>query len=263
MKNKIGVLITGFTVLSSLMFSSVAFAQTTPPSTHVGWARGSGHAPGVFGTVTSVGGGANGDTITVASKGFGQNATPTTYTVDATNATITKGGTAGAAPTTITVSGIAVGDTVIVRGTVSGQNVTATAIRDGVMGARAGVLGQKPQTPLTQGDGQPVVGGTVTANSGTSLTITNKGNVTYTVDITNAKILKGNTTAPASAVAVGDMVVIQGTVNGNSVVASSVLDSGASTATANASSTPSTHQGGLGGIFGRIGRFFQRLFGFF
>src|ERR1700739_1563294 len=78
-------------------------------------------APGVFGTVSAI----SGDTITLQSKGFGQNATATTYTVDATNATVTKNGSASS------LSSIEGGDTLMVQGTVSGDNVTATKINDG------------------------------------------------------------------------------------------------------------------------------------
>ena len=56
------------------------------------------------------------------------------------------------------------------------------------------------------------------------MTVTNKSNVTYTVDATNAKIVQGQNTIAVSNVAVGDSVVVQGTVNGNSITASSVID---------------------------------------
>ena len=77
---------------------------------------------GVMGTVSAV----NGTTLTVTSKGFGKSPTATTYTVDASSATVTKSGTASS------VSVIAVGDTVMVRGTVSGTSVTAKTIMDGM-----------------------------------------------------------------------------------------------------------------------------------
>ncbi len=130
----------------------------------------------------------------------------------------------------------------MVQGTVSGTTITATAIRDGVMQV-------KPQTPLIQGNGEPVVGGAVTANDGTTLTVTNKSNITYSVNASSATIEKGNATSSLSSVAVGDNVVVQGTVNGTSVVASSVIDSGA--ASANSGGGSSTHVGGfMGGFVG-------------
>lgn len=202
-------------------------------------------APGVFGTVASV----NGNTITVTSKGFGQNATATTYTVDATNATVTKAGAASS------VSAIAVGDTVMVQGTVSGTSVTATKINDGVMmmgkgGAGAGM-------PAITGNGEPVVAGTVTAINGNSVTITNKSSVTYTIDVTSAKITKQGVTSPTiSNVSVGDQVVVQGTVNGNAVTATTLVDQGAAGGTSNGAPAHT-------GFLGAIGGFFSKLFGFF
>ena len=109
----------------------------------------------------------------------------TVYTVDATNAKIYK----GSATTTVSVSGIAAGDTVMVQGTVSGTNVAATVIRDGIggmMGIQPGMPGKgfghgasstPSTTPIIQGNGEPVVGGSVTAISGTTLTVTNASNV--------------------------------------------------------------------------------------
>jgi len=87
--------------------------------------------------------------------------------------------------------------------------------------------------------------------------ITNKSNVTYTVDVTNAKILEGQNTVTVSSLAVGDSLVIQGTVNGNSVTASTVLDQKISTTTTG-TTTPPQHKG----FFGAIGSFFSHLFGF-
>ena len=252
MKNNIRYGIAGSVLLGSLLLAGTAFAAG-PGS----WQGGmGGRVPGVFGTVSSI----SGTTLTVTSKGFGQNAAQTAYTVDASNATVTKNGSAS------TLSNVSVGDTVMVQGTVSGTNVTATSIRDGMMG-RMGKMsgGQKPNmgiashTPAIQGNGQPVVGGNVTAVSGNSLTVTNKSNVTYTVDATNATISKtGVASATISNVAVGDSVVIQGTVNGTSIIAASVIDSGMSSA-ASGSAQPKPRSG----FMSAIGGFFSHLFGFF
>ncbi len=59
----------------------------------------------------------------------------------------------------------------------------------------------------------------------------------YTVDATNAKIYKGSaiTVVSVSAITTGDIIMVQGTVNGNSVTASSIIDQGAKNA--NTSST--------------------------
>jgi hypothetical protein len=243
--------------------------------------------PGVFGTVSSV----SGDTVTVtatarptrpmpeqASAGVSASTVVagTMYTVDATNAKIYK----GSATTTVSVSAIATGDTVMVQGTVSGTNVAATVIRDGVNGTMGGqpgtpgkgfghgassTMSRPSSTPIIQGNGEPVVGGNVTAISGTALTVTNTSNVTYAIDAASATVEVKGVSSTISNVAVGDNVIVQGTVNGNSVTASSIIDQGAKPA--NASSTNGQSHGGgigagLGGFFGAIGGFFSHLFGF-
>ena len=172
-------------------------------------------APGVFGTVTAI----SGDTITLSSKGFGQNATATSGTVDATNATVTKSGAASS------VSAIAVGDTLMVQGTVSGDSVTATKISDG--------LGMGPGPARAPG-----VFGTVSAVNGTTLTVTSKTMMkgpsssgsssgtatTYTVDASNATVVKDGATSTVSTIAVGDTVSVQGTISGDSVTATMIRD---------------------------------------
>lgn len=85
-------------------------------------------APGVFGTVTAI----DGSSITVQSRGFGQNAQQTTYAIDASSATITKNNA------TASLSNIAVGDTVMIQGTITGTNVAAATIRDGMPERGAG-----------------------------------------------------------------------------------------------------------------------------
>lgn len=241
-----------------------ASAATTPTTPQAGWMNhsggqgrggrmmGAGMKPGIIGTVATI----DGTTLTVnARQGFGTSTPTTLYTVDASNATVRKDNA------TSTVSSIAVGDTVAIQGTITGTSVTATTIRDGVMPMRGmggkgmGGQGTQPTSPIT-GNGQPVVAGSVTAISGTTLTITNKSNVTYTIDASNAKIAQGSNTIAISSIAVGDNVVVQGTVNGTSVVASSVIDQPA----ASAPGTPGAK--GPTGFFAGIGQFFKHLFGF-
>ena len=208
-----------------------------------------GMRPAVVGSVSAV----NGTNITVASRGFGKNTATTTYSVDASSATIMKGNA------TSTISDIVVGDNVVIQGTVTGTSVKATTIRDGMIrnpGANAG------SNPQVQGNGQPVVAGTVVSVSGSVINVTNSGNVTYAVDTTNSKFeSRGQQgTSTISNVSVGDRVIAQGAVNGTSVTASLVIDQG------NPSNVP---QGGNGddrgsrsGFFGSIGNFFKHLFGF-
>ena len=124
-------------------------------------------------------------------------ATSTTvlYTVDATNAKIYVG------RATTTVSSIVAGDMIWVQGKVTGQNVAANLIM--IMTVRPPKNEPRKNEPFT-GDGQPVVAGQISSISTSTLTITNSGNVSYTVDMTGAKIFEGNKTASSSDMAVGD-----------------------------------------------------------
>jgi hypothetical protein len=215
--------------------------------------------PGVFGTVASI----SGSTITVTSMmrgkpsttgGTATASTSTTYTVDASSATVTKAGAASS------IGVITVGDRVSVQGTVSGQNVTATAIMDdipagGMMGkggvGMAGMNGFK-------GDGKPVIGGTVSTVSGSTLTVTNSGGNPYTIDATNATVMVKGATSTIGAVLSGDSVLVQGTVSGQNVTATAVIDQGQKTQGAT-----NTSDTGMSGILGGIGGFFKKIFSFF
>ena len=257
----------------SLAVAVPAFAQTgTSASAGVGMGMRRGMmpgTPGVMGTVSAV----NGTTLTVTGKTWGPKtaagATATasiTYTVDASNAQVFKDGA------TSTISNVATGDMVMVQGTVTGSNIAATVIRDGMNGFKGmsgkpgfdhGSTSTIPKVSPIQGNGQPVVGGSITAISGTTLTVTNASNVTYTIDASNAKIVKNGTSTAFSTLATGDNVVVQGTVSGTSITASSVIDQGASNTagdTSAGSSVTGVHSGG--GFFDMIGGFFKHLFGF-
>ena len=255
------VLVTGSMVASALLMGGTAFAaDSTVTSAHVGGGMmgARGHAPGVFGTVSAI----NGNTITLTSKPRGDIA-PTTYTVNAAAATVTKNNAAS------TVSGIAVGDTIMVQGTVTGTTVTATTIRDGVMPGRGkgadGAPGTMPKSamPMMQGNGQPIVGGSVSAISGSTLTLTTaQGGNTYTVNAATAKVLKGNATSTLASVSVGDKVVVQGTVSGNAVTATTIVDQGTLPAGA-PTDTNGAPEARRGGFMGAVQGFFHNLFGFF
>ncbi len=213
--------------------------------------------PGVFGSVTAV----SGTTITVTDQ-----RTKTSYTIDASNAKIMKAGAAA------TVSNIAVGDIVMADGTLSGTTLTAKVVMDGQPWKR-GEMENKIEKKIEGaddkltslgivGNGQPVVAGSVTAVSGTTITISNKAGATFTVDATTAKIAKAGAVTTVSNVTVGDMVIVQGTVNGSNITAASVIDQGTTPApttgtTQGANASAKAHVG----FFGRIGGFFSHLFG--
>ncbi len=273
----------GLAMIFGFAVAAPALAQTT--SLQAGWQgrggpmmgrgnpSGAMMKPGVFGTVSAI----NGNILTVTSKGglggprpmtSGKTSvaptapTPVTYTVDATNATVMKNNA------TSTLSAIVVGDSIVAQGTLTGTNFVATTIRDGLPTMMGGGKGQNgndngngdgkghaTSTPLFVGNGQPIVAGNVSVINGSSITVTNKSNVTYTVDASSAKILSGqNSAATIANIAVGDSVVVQGTVNGTAVTATTILDQ------AKPATTPK--KGMMGNFFGGIGSFFGHLFGF-
>lgn len=212
----------------------------------------------VVGTVSAV----NSNTLTISGRnGFmsgrvGSTSAATIFTVDASNATVIKGNA------TSSVSSISVGDVVVIQGTVSGTNIAAKLIRDGMITVPGkgkegdNKPGNNQALTALQGNGQPIIAGAILVISGSTLTVTNKSNVTYSVDTTNAKILVGQATSTISNLKVGDSVVVQGAVNGTSVTASTIIDQ---TRPANSNNSEQTANAGF---FGGIKQFFSHLFGF-
>lgn len=160
---------------------------------------------GITGAVTAI----SGTSITLKNKAG------TIYTIDASSATVTKNNVA------TTFAGIAIGDMLRVKGTVTGTSVVATAIRDGVShekGVKPGAIAYKPK-----------VVGTVTSVNGNTLTVTGKDSVLYTVDGTNAKVMKMTlgakpTIGTVSSIIVGDTVRVQGTLTGTNILATTIFD---------------------------------------
>lgn len=166
-----------------------ASVQTTRPE----------RAPGVHGKITAI----SGSTITISNERSG-----TTYTVDASAATVMKG-SVGAAPTASSVSSLAVGDMVHAVGTVSGTSVTATKIMSGMMGGKG----------MGRGHG---TSGTVTAISGSTITVTGDNGTTYTIDASAAKVSK-MVEVTVSDIAVGDRIGAEGSVSGNTLTAQRIM----------------------------------------
>lgn len=124
-KNKLGIPLAAFALALSAGGGMVAAAHaagtTAAPAAAAvpDSARAHRHAPlGGDGIVSSI----NGSTIVMAEESDEGGAS---YTVDASNATVTKNGASAS------LSGIAVGDKIFVRGTTTGTNVVATSINDG------------------------------------------------------------------------------------------------------------------------------------
>lgn len=242
----------GFLVVTTLSVATPAFAQSDSSHKDKGSFRffGEGKAisrifdkrglEGFYGTVASV----NGTTLMVNAKTLKNTAT-TTYSVDTANAKIKKSGSE------INLSALTVGDTVVIVGTLDGTSIKASTITAGVVNVEKVKEVKTNISDLIKGTGQPVVVGTVTAVSGTTVTIKNASGVTYAVNAAGSTIVKNGSSKTVSDLAVGDTLVVQGVVNGSTITASSVL-------TQNATSAGKIKIG----FFGGIGKFFSGIFGF-
>lgn len=80
-----------------------------------------------------------------------------------------------------------------------------------------------PTVPPIQKAHMPGVGGTVSAVSGNTITLTGKNGTTYTIDAGAATITK-DLTVTVGDVKVGDTIVADGTVSGTSVAATIIHD---------------------------------------
>lgn len=222
--------------VASVTFAAPAFAQDGNSNNNRGFGNGDHRMmpgkdkpgmrigqmkPAVLGTVTGI----NGTTLTVTGHAFGitgqakdlAKAASTTFSVNAASATVFKNNA------TTTLASIALNDRVLVQGTINGTSVTAVTIHDGYPGQ--GKI-RKPEDvqPPVKGTGQPVVAGTVSAVSGSMVTITTSSNTTFSIDASNAKITKSGSASSVSAIAVGDYLVVQGSVNGSSVTAATITN---------------------------------------
>lgn len=84
--------------------------------------------------------------------------------------------------------------------------------------------GTTATTSTPSGDRRgPGVAGTVTAVSGSTITLTGKDGKTYTIDAAKADISK-TTTINVSGIAVGDTLMVGGAVTGTSVTAVHIMD---------------------------------------
>ncbi len=147
----------------------------------------------LFGTATAV----NGNIITIKGKDS------TTYTVDATHATITKSGVA------IQLADIAVGDMILARGTLTDTHLVATNIVDGLP---------------SSGDNRSGTIGSISSISGSIVTILGKDGVTYTVDVSASKLIKHGAIITLTDLKVGDTVLVHGAISGTSIIADTVMD---------------------------------------
>ena len=181
----------------------LASAQTTTASpTTTTYVQGKAHTPPTaMGTVTAI----SGSTLTITDK-----RTSTTYTVNASGATVEKDRN-----TTAALSDIKVGDMVGVEGTQSGTTITATNIHVG-FGKGPGFGGR--------GGGPGGVMGTVSAISGNTVTVTDKDGGTYAIDASSATVNQSGTASTLSSVKIGDTVMVHGTLTTASMTAKAIDD---------------------------------------
>ena len=220
--------------------------------------------PGVAGKVTAV------DVTDNAITVQGMRNSTTSYNVNVSGAVIIKNNA------TTTISSVSVGDTVMVRGTVSGTSVTATSVRDGAFGPGglgrpwngSGAMptgtfpggrgfhmpsGTPPYASGTRPMAPPTISGTIASVNGSILTVTGNNGTTYTVDASNATLVKkGSATSSISTINVGDNVQIEGNVSGTAITATAIFDNVAQ----NSSS------GSFPGFIGVIRSFLSNLFHF-
>ncbi len=203
-----GLMIAGSAVTGMAALASADTTTTTQATTTTQPSGMTRVKPTAMGSITAI----NGSTLTLNDKRANA-----TYTVDVSNATFTtrqKPTTEGAKPTetTTTLANLKVGDRVGVTGTLSGTSITATAVMtgDGGMGGHG------------FGDHHGVRG-TVSAVSGSTLTVTGQNGTTYTVDASGATTSKVQTIR-LSEISVGDSVDVGGTVTGTTVTAKNILD---------------------------------------
>lgn len=153
--------------------------------------------PHVGGEVTAI----NGTTITVNDMRKGG-----TYTIDASGATFMNDGASA------DISAITVGSHVMAEGTLDGTTLTATKVMSGMSKGGHGFGGR--------GHG---VMGSVTAVDGNTITVTGKDGQSYTVNAASATVQK-MVAGSISDIAIGDRIGVQGTVSGNSVTATQIMD---------------------------------------
>ncbi len=167
--------------------------------------------PGASGKISAI----NGSILTVTGNNN------TTYTVDATNAKISKG--FGAKGTALTIANLTVGEMIFANGATSGTNVTATAIS--VMNNARTKTGQPGNFNRA-----PRVNGKVTAVNGASFTVQMTGrmratstsqNITYTVNTTGSTVFtKNGKTAALADLTTGEMVTVAGTIDSTAATVS-------------------------------------------
>jgi hypothetical protein len=173
-----------------------------------------GRSRGIVGQVTTI----NGTSLTIKSSAG------TLYSVDASGARIFK----DFASSTIAIAEVKIGDSIMVRGTIVDQAIKATVIFDGKFAGPGNAKNENrgEEARMMRGVKGFGIRGVVTTVSGSTFSIDAKNNKTYSVDATNAVIFRGTTKATSTIADIksGDVVMVQGTTTGTTIIASKVID---------------------------------------
>ncbi len=125
------------------------------------------------------------------------------------------------------MTGAAMTSALVMPFAVSAHMTTQTG-ETNYQGTPTSKLGKHPYTAMlsTSHKFSPPVNGTVTAISGTTLTVTNATGTVYTVDASQAKVAEGMFVSGLSVanIQVGDKVSIRGTVSGTTITAKMIND---------------------------------------
>ncbi len=115
------------------------------------------------------------------------------------------------------------------------SGIHKTGIAKVLKNHKPGTTGVKPQLPEVVGKVTAVNGNTITVTKnahrefkrGTSTPVTTTtppAPIIYTIDASNAVVIKGNATSTVASITVGDVLSVQGTVSGTNVTATKIRD---------------------------------------
>ncbi len=232
-QNKKIFIVVGVTIITiSIIISTSAFAATGN-SGRMFRNNNNKHnisenkVPRIMGVVLDI----NGSIITISNK-----SQSTKYTIDASSAKIKKIITQTDGSNNLTsevlVSDIKVGDTLMVQGVVNGESIAAENIIDGKI--IRSEHNKENKIPRIIGTVSNIDGATITITRNNGFVKTNSTLTTYTVDASKAILNKftpvntGLKPTPTliliSDIKIGDTLIIQGTINGSNINATTITD---------------------------------------
>ena len=106
----------------------------------------------------------------------------------------------------------------------AGASGTATTPVDALQIPHSNTQAQHTAHDKHGKNGHPGAIGSVSAVSGTTITITGKNGLIYTIDAAKAKVMKAGATISVSDIKVGDMLYVRGTAAGTTITATAIMD---------------------------------------